>query len=640
MTHFNQTPTTRIGAVRPPFSVRKNPVALRRTRTTAAAATGIVSMLAVSAFVGTPAVAEPINTAASTGVFLAPYYTELDLTGDEQVTSADLELLAQALGATATSPSWAAVSTADVDVDGTITLTDIATVSTRIIYDDGPFDLIEATTIDMQAAMNAGVTSSVELTQAYLDRIDAYDRVKVDPATTGRALNSIISTNSTALAAAAAADATRAAEGMTSMLLGIPLAVKDNYNTKDMPTTAGCSCWDGNQTSDDAFMVEGLRAAGSVILAKASLDEFALGFSSAFSSFQEPGASLLVASPYNTTRTAGGSSGGTGAAIAANLAGIGFGSDTGGSIRVPSSYNQLVGIRPTVGLSSRDGIVPLALTQDTGGPIARSVTDAAVALDAVVGVDPADPITAEQTGLVPDSYTEYLDPTALQGTRIGYVASMVGTNATVLRLWNEALDKLRAQGAEIVVIPSSPTLTATLDESSGSTNEFKHDLAIYTQTYLNPAVTARSIPELLASGRMVPNRSTTYTARENVTEEAYQRWAGPTGTHTAAIATGSTFVTSLLDDNNLDSIIYPSTGQYTTISTNMRLSPNTGMPSVTVPMGQSIPTDAGAVAGAGVNLEFLGRNYDEGTLIGLTYAFEQATHARTTPALYGALPTR
>ncbi|WP_245884830.1 amidase family protein [Glaciihabitans tibetensis] len=615
-------------------------MALRRTRTTAAAATGIVSMLAVSAFVGTPAVAEPINTAASTGVFLAPYYTELDLTGDEQVTSADLELLAQALGATATSPSWAAVSTADVDVDGTITLTDIATVSTRIIYDDGPFDLIEATTIDMQAAMNAGVTSSVELTQAYLDRIDAYDRVKVDPATTGRALNSIISTNSTALAAAAAADATRAAEGMTSMLLGIPLAVKDNYNTKDMPTTAGCSCWDGNQTSDDAFMVEGLRAAGSVILAKASLDEFALGFSSAFSSFQEPGASLLVASPYNTTRTAGGSSGGTGAAIAANLAGIGFGSDTGGSIRVPSSYNQLVGIRPTVGLSSRDGIVPLALTQDTGGPIARSVTDAAVALDAVVGVDPADPITAEQTGLVPDSYTEYLDPTALQGTRIGYVASMVGTNATVLRLWNEALDKLRAQGAEIVVIPSSPTLTATLDESSGSTNEFKHDLAIYTQTYLNPAVTARSIPELLASGRMVPNRSTTYTARENVTEEAYQRWAGPTGTHTAAIATGSTFVTSLLDDNNLDSIIYPSTGQYTTISTNMRLSPNTGMPSVTVPMGQSIPTDAGAVAGAGVNLEFLGRNYDEGTLIGLTYAFEQATHARTTPALYGALPTR
>jgi amidase len=489
----------------------------------------------------------------------------------------------------------------------------------------------------MQAAMNAGVTTSVELTQDYLARIAAYDRTVVDTATGGRALNSIISTNSTALEAAAAADATRAAEGMTSMLLGVPIAVKDNYNTSDMPTTAGCGCWDGNQTSDDAFMVEGLRDAGAVILAKASLDEFALGFSSEFSSYQAAGTSLLVASPYNTTRTAGGSSGGTGAAIAANLSAIGFGSDTGGSIRVPSSYNQLVGIRPTVGLASRDGIVPLALSQDTGGPIARSVTDAAVALDAVVGVDPADPITAEQTGLVPDSYTEYLDPNALAGTRIGYVASMVGTNATVLRLWNEALDKLRAQGAEIVVIPSSPTLSATLNESSGSTNEFKHDLAIYTSTYLNSGVVARSIPQLLASGQMVPNRTSTYTGRENVTEETYQKWAGPSGTHTAAIATGSTFVTALLDDNQLDSIIYPSTAQYGTISTNMRLSPNTGMPAVTVPMGQSVSTDAGAVAGAGVNLEFLGRNYDEGTLIGLTYAFEQATHSRTTPALYPAL---
>jgi amidase len=638
MSRRDHTSQTRIGTDRPAFSVRKNSVASRRTRTTAVAATGIVSMLAVGALVGTPAIADPVDTAApATGVFLAPYYTELDLTGDEQVTSADLELLAANLGVISTSPSWASVAVADTDGDLTITLADIAVLSGRIIYDDGPFDLIEATSIDMQAAMNAGVTTSVELTQDYLDRIEAYDRTVVDTAAGGRALNSIISTNSTALEAAAAADATRAADGMTSMLLGVPIAVKDNYDTKDMPTTAGCGCWDDNQTSDDAFMVEGLRDAGAVILAKASLDEFALGFSSEFSSYQAPGASLLVASPYNTTRTAGGSSGGTGAAIAANLAGIGFGSDTGGSIRVPSSYNQLVGIRPTVGLASRDGIVPLALSQDTGGPIARSVTDAAVALDAVVGVDPNDPITSEQTGLVPDSYTEYLDPTALEGTRLGYVASMVGTNATVVRLWNEALAKLRAQGAEIVEIPSSPTLTATLAESSGSTTEFKHDLAIYTQNHLSPTVAARTLTQIRESGRMVPGRSGTYTPRDAVTEETYQAWAGPNGTHTAAIATGSTFVSSLLNDNDLDSIIYPSTAQYGTIGQNMRLSPNTGMPAVTVPMGQSVSTDAGAVAGAGVNLEFLGRNYDEGTLIGLTYAFEQATLARTTPALYPAL---
>jgi amidase len=384
-------------------------------------------------------------------------------------------------------------------------------------------------------------------------------------------------------------------------------------------------------------MVDGMREAGAVILAKASLDEFALGFSSAFSSFQAPGASLLVARPDNTARTAGGSSGGTGAAIAANLAGIGFGTDTGGSIRVPASYNQLVGIRPTVGLSSRDGIIPLALSQDTGGPIARSVTDAAVALDAVTGVDPSDAITAEQAGRVPDSYTASLDADALQGTRIGYVQSMVGTNPTVVRLWNAARAALEAKGATFVLIPSSPTLSATLNESSGSTAEFKHDLAIYERTHLAPAVTARTIPQLLASGRMVPDRAGTYTARENVTEATYQAWAGPSGSHTAAIATGNTFVTGLLESNDLDAIVYPSAGQYTTISTNLRLSPNTGMPSVTVPMGQSIATDTGAVAGAGVNLEFLGRDYAEGTLIGLGYAFEQATKARTSPVLYGPL---
>jgi amidase len=281
--------------------------------------------------------------------------------------------------------------------------------------------------------------------------------------------------------------------------------------------------------------------------------------------------------------------------------------------------------------------VPLALSQDTGGPIARSVTDAAVALDAVVGVDAADPITAEQNGLVPDSYTAFLDPAALEGARIGYVQSMIGTNPTVVRLWNAARAALEAQGAQFVLIPASPTLSATLNEPSGSTNEFKHDLAIYERSHLSPSVAARTIPQLLASGRMVPNRSGTYVAREAVTDAAYQNWAGPAGTHTAAISTGSTFVTALLNDNDLDTIIYPSAGQYTTIGTNLRLSPNTGMPSVTVPMGQSLASDTGAVAGAGVNLEFLGRNYDEGTIIGLGYAFEQATGSRTSPALYGPL---
>lgn len=609
---------------------------LRRSRPTALAASGLLSALIAGAVIATPATASADPGApAAEAAMLAPYYTELDLTGDDQVTADDLAVVSAHLGATPTSPDWASVEAADVDEDGTITVLDLAAVSQRMIYDDGPFDLIEASSIDMQAAMNAGVTTSVKITQAYLDRIAAYDRAQIDA--TGRPLNSIITTSDVALTAAAQADATRASEGMTSMLLGVPIVLKDNYDTVDMPTTGGCGCWADNQTTTDAAMVSGLRADGAIILAKASLDEFAFGFVSEFSVGVPAGQSLLVASPYNTNRTAGGSSGGTGAAIAANLGGIGFGTDTGGSIRVPSSYNQLVGIRPTVGLTSRDGIIPLALSQDTGGPIARSVTDAAIALGAVTGIDPADPLTAEQEGKVPDSYTSYLDPDALKGTRIGYVPSMIGTNATDVRLWAQAKATLQAQGAEVVEVTPPTGFAAVLNESSGSQNEFKHDLNQYIANHLDPDVTAQSLQGILASGAYVPSRASTYTSRDRVTEEQYQAWAGPTGSHTTAIANGNTLVTAMMDAQDLDALVYPSGTPYGTQSTNLRLSPNTGMPSVTVPMGQAIAAD-NTITGAGVNLEFLGRDYAEGTLIGLTYAFEQATHARTTPPLYPALP--
>ncbi len=338
-----------------------------RTATIAGAIATLAALVATGAVVAPAASAAPSDT--TTGAFLAPYYTALDLTGDRQVTKADLDVLAKHLGDTPASAGWSLVSKADTDGDGTITIRDLVALSQRMIYDDGPFQLVEASALDMQAAMNAGVTTSVKITQEYLDRIAALDRTVVDTGAGGRALNSIISTNKQALTIAAQADATRARKGMTSMLLGVPIAVKDNYDTADMPTTGGCGCWDTNQTSDDAAMVKGLRSAGAVILAKASLDEFAYGFVSEFSSFQDAGTSLLVASPLNTTKTAGGSSGGTGAAIAANLAGIGFGTDTGGSIRVPSTYNSLVGIRPTVGLTSRDGIIP---SHSARTPAARS----------------------------------------------------------------------------------------------------------------------------------------------------------------------------------------------------------------------------------------------------------------------------
>jgi len=645
MRSFRSSPTAS-GVDRPLVSQRNRSVPntsafSRRSRLTVTAATGLASVLALGtlAVVPTATAATPVAEPPAAAL-LAPYYTDLDLTGDRQVTTADLELLASHLGDTSASAEWSTVSAADTNGDKTITATDIAALSQRMIYDDGDFELIEASTIDMQAAMNAGVLTSVELTEDYIDRIAAYDKATPDASAVGRALNSIITVNKQALAAAAAADAERASKGMTSMLLGIPIAVKDNYDTKDMPTTGGCGCWNDNQTTTDAAMVAGLRDAGAVILAKASLDEFAFGFASEFSSYQPAGTSTLVASPYNLSRTAGGSSGGTGASIAANLAGIGFGTDTGGSIRIPSTYNQLVGIRPTVGLASRDGIIPLALSQDTGGPIARSVTDAAVALDAVTGVDAADPVTSEQTGKVPESYTSSLDPEALKGKRIGYVTTMISTptqtNATTVRLFNDAKATLEAQGATVVPIAPTAEFTRVLNEGSGSTNEFKHDLNEYIAKHLAPNVAARSLQGIVESGTYVPSRKSTYTSRDAITEAQYQAWAGPAGTHTTQIATGQALVTKMMDDLDLDSLVYPSGTPYNTQSTNMRLSPNTGMPAISVPMGQAIAAD-NTITGAGVNLEFLGRDYAEGTIIGLAYAFEQATHYRTTPALYGPL---
>jgi len=566
--------------------------------------------------------------------FQAPYYTELDVTGDEQVTTADLEALAPHLGATSGGAGWTDAARFDLDDDGAVTASDLALLSERIIYDDGPFEIVEADAVAMQAAMNAGVITSVSLTQQYLDRIAAYDKV-VRPAGV-RPLNSIITTSEVALKAAAAADAIRAEKGMTGMLLGIPVALKDNYNTVDMPTTAGCGCWNGNQTSTDATMVKGLRADGAVIVAKASMDEFAINLSSQWSAFQPNGTALTVSSPYDTTQTSGGSSGGTGAAIAANLAGIGFGTDTGGSIRIPSTYNQLVGVRPTVGLASRDGIVPLALSQDTGGPIARSVQDAAIALDAVVGEDAGDPVTARQAGKVPETYTSYLDSGSLKDKKFGYFPRLVGTNTSTVAAFEKAVDALEAKGATVVELTPPTGFDAIVGEGSGSVPEFNHDLQNYINAYLNPAVSARSLLAISQSPNIVPTRaSNPYGQRAAVTESTYQAWAGPQGSHTLQLAKGKQIMTDFMNEQKLDAVIYPSANAYTVVSTaNMRFSPNTGLPAVTVPMGQALTS--GGTAG-GVNLEFLGRDFSEGPLLGFAYGFEQATHARTTPALYGPL---
>jgi len=273
-------------------------------------------------------------------------------------------------------------------------------------------ELLEATVPQLQAALTAGTIASRDLVSMYLARIDAYDQ-------RGPALNAISVTNGNALTEADARDAERRAGVSHGPLHGVPVIVKDNYDTADLQTAAGSRSLSGWVPPDDAFLVKKLREAGAIIIAKSNMHEFAYGITTLGSLFGQ------TRNPYALDRNPGGSSGGTGAAIAANFAAVGIGSDTCGSIRIPASHNSLVGIRGTQGLASRSGIIPLSSTQDIGGPIARTVTDLAIVLDATVGYDPADAQTAASVGNIPKSYTDYLQLTALRGARVGLFPALL-----------------------------------------------------------------------------------------------------------------------------------------------------------------------------------------------------------------------
>src|SRR6059058_5296957 len=264
------------------------------------------------------------------------------------------------------------------------------------------YDVIEKTIPELQDAMARGEVTSRDLVAAYLARIAAYDH-------SGPALNAFITVNARALDAADALDRERAASGARGPLHGIPIAVKDNFETADMPTTGGSMALAGFMPGRDAFQVEKLRGAGAVIIGKTNLHELAAGITSISSLGGQ------TRNPYDLARNPGGSSGGTGAAVAASFAAGGMGSDTCGSIRIPSANNNLVGLRGTLGLSSRRGIIPLSHTQDIGGPLARTVADLAVMLDATVGADAADPVSQASAGHIPATYRGALDAGALKG---------------------------------------------------------------------------------------------------------------------------------------------------------------------------------------------------------------------------------
>ena len=306
-----------------------------------------------------------------------------------------------------------------------------------------PFVLEETTIVEIRAGFASGALTCRQLVTGYLDRIEAYDH-------DGPALNAVLTLNPRALETAAEMDTRYALDPSdVEPLHCIPLVLKDNFDTADLPTTGGSMTLAESVPLDDAFVVERLRAAGALVLAKVNLTELARGGTTVSSLGGQ------TKNPYDLSRTPGGSSGGTGAAIAANFAAIGTGSDTGQSIRSPASAQSLVGLRPTRGLVSRDGVIPLSTTQDAAGPIARTVEDAARMLDAIAGYDPNDPITAFALGKIPETYTSALDRGGLDGARIGVLANFFGTEAVhadVNAVTDAAVGRMEALGATMVEI--------------------------------------------------------------------------------------------------------------------------------------------------------------------------------------------
>src|SRR5215467_2246874 len=359
--------------------------------------------------------------------------------------------------------------------------------------DAGTFRLMwtqEATIADILAALKAKELTCRQLVQMYLDRIEAYDRK-------GPALNAIVMVNADALAAADALDAKLEQSGPAGPLHCVPVIVKDNYDTVNMPTSAGSLSLKGSTPPRDAFQVRKLREAGALMLAKSNMAEFA------WSPFETVGSLVpgYTRNPYALDRVPAGSSGGTAAAIAASFGAVGLGTDTGNSIRGPASHTSLVGIRSTMGLTSRDGIVPRQLHRDIGGPIARSVADAVAVFDVIAGSDPADPVTSPAQDRRPNSYLASLDKNGLMGARVGVLRQLLtgpypepDADPEIVKLFEAALADMKKQGAEIV----EGIRVAEIDEipasALGGCNRFKHDLKAYL-AHLGPDAPMKSLDD-------------------------------------------------------------------------------------------------------------------------------------------------
>ncbi len=477
-------------------------------------------------------------------------------------------------------------------------------------------EVAEASIADLQKAMTEGRVTSKALVQAYLNRIAAFDQ-------RGPKLNAIITINPNALREAEALDRERAAKGPRGPLHGIPVILKDNYSTTDMQTTAGTMALLGFVPSADAFQVRKLREAGAVLIAKSNLHELASGITTVGSAFGQ------TRNPYDPARHPGGSSGGTGAAVAASFAAAGMGTDTCGSIRIPAAFNNLVGLRPTKGLSSIAGIVPLSVTQDTGGPLTRSVTDLAVVLDATIGEDPADAATKLPSR---PKFMDALQAGALKGAKIGVLEPLFGDasdDAEVIRIVRAAIDELKKQGATAVPVPMKE-LTEALNGASVIAFEFKEDLAQYLASHGNPPV--RTFEEIVKGGLIHGAMEAAFVTR--LTSKGREARDYKIALAKRTIAQES--ILKVMEEEKLDALVYPTIRRKPVhigepqVGSGCLLSSATGFPAITVPAGFTAD-------GLPVGLEMLGRALDDAKLVSYAYAYEQATHHRRAPLRTPAL---
>jgi Asp-tRNA(Asn)/Glu-tRNA(Gln) amidotransferase A subunit family amidase len=481
------------------------------------------------------------------------------------------------------------------------------------------FDVMEKTIPQLQEAMAAGTVTSRQLVEIYLARIAAYDK-------RGPGVNAMVALNPDALATAAALDAERRAGRVRGPLHGIPVVVKDNYETVEMPTTAGSIALAGFHPHTDAFQVRRLKDAGAVIIGKTNMHELAAGITSISSSGGQ------TRNPYDLDRNPGGSSGGTGAAVAANFAVAGMGSDTCGSIRIPAGNNNLVGLRATRGLSSRTGIVPLSSTQDIGGPLARTTTDLAIMLDATAGPDPADESTRLGEGRVPKSFRDALSADALKGKRIGVVRTLFGTapeDQEVTAVVNKALDTMKQSGAEVLDV-TVPGLEDLLRDSSVINAEFKFDLADYLARHEDAPV--KSLGEILERGLYHSALEAGFRLRNAPEKRDTEEYRRAVILRTALRQT----VLAVLDEYRLAAMAYPTLRRKAAripdaqAGSNCQLSAHSGLPALGVPAGF---TDDGVPVG----MDLLGRDFSDAELLSTGFSLERLLKLRrppfSTPAL-------